>query len=114
MRLIVPPVQVELLPVAAIVARMGPDGTPYRGPLTIAPISTDQVIPTAGCYMPEDLTVLATSGGEPYTGPYIFTPTDEAQTVQIQGKTAQQDITIEAIPSNWGRIEWNGVALSVF
>lgn len=114
MTLIVPPVQVEIQPVAAVVARMGPDGTPYRGPLQIAPKITDQVIPTAGCYMPEDLVILASSGGEPYTGPYTFTPTAEAQTIQIQGKTAQQDITIEAIPSNWGRIEWNGVALSVF
>lgn len=51
---------------------------------------------------------------KPYQGEYVFTPSDQEQTIQIQGKTAAQNIVIEAIPSNWGRIAWNGYAVTVY
>ena len=56
------------------------------------------------------------SGGTPvpkYTGPYEFTPTDEAQTVTITGKQATQDITINPIPSNYGRVSYNGRIITI-
>ena len=54
------------------------------------------------------------SGDVPlYTGPYVFTPTDDAQTVQVSGKKATENITINPIPSNYGRITWNGATLTV-
>lgn len=49
-----------------------------------------------------------------YTGPYEFTPGDEAQTVQIARKMATQDIKIHPVPSNYGKISWNGSVLTVF
>lgn len=49
----------------------------------------------------------------PYTGEYEFTPTDEAQTIPIFGKTATRDIVINPIPSNYGKISWNGSTLTV-
>ena len=48
-----------------------------------------------------------------YHGPYEFTPTDEIQVVQIGGKQATEDIIIGAIPSNYGRIEWNGAIMTI-
>lgn len=49
-----------------------------------------------------------------YSGPYEFTPGDEAQTVQIARKMATQNITIHPVPSNYGKISWNGSVLTVF
>lgn len=49
----------------------------------------------------------------PYTGDYEFTPADEAQTIPIYGKTATRDIVINPIPSNYGKITWNGSTLTV-
>ena len=48
-----------------------------------------------------------------YNGATEFTPSDEAQTIEIAGKTATQNITINPIPSNYGKITWNGSALTV-
>ena len=48
-----------------------------------------------------------------YTGAYSFTPSQEAQTVQISGKVALQNITVEAIPSYYGRITYNGSSIKV-
>ena len=49
----------------------------------------------------------------PYAGDYEFTPTDEAQTIPMYGKTATRDIVINPIPSNYGKITWNGSTLTV-
>lgn len=49
-----------------------------------------------------------------YTGPYEFTPGDETQTVRIARKEALQDIVIHPVPSNYGKISWNGSVLTVF
>lgn len=48
-----------------------------------------------------------------YVGPYSFTPTDTEQVIEIAGLTAAHDITVEAIPSNYGLITWNGSVLTV-
>ena len=57
------------------------------------------------------------SVGEHYTpdyeGPYEFTPTNSAQVVLIDGKKATEDIIIGAIPSNYGRIVWNGAVMTI-
>lgn len=49
-----------------------------------------------------------------YSGPYEFTPGDETQTVQIARKMATQNIKINPVPSNYGKISWNGSVLTVF
>ena len=48
-----------------------------------------------------------------YDGDYEFTPSNEAQTVQIKGLTAKDNITISPIPSNYGKITWDGATLKV-
>ena len=49
----------------------------------------------------------------PYRGEYEFTPSEETQTVPINGLRATRNITINPIPSNYGKISWNGSALTV-
>ena len=49
----------------------------------------------------------------PYTGEYEWTPTEEPQTIPICDKTATRDIVINPIPSNYGKISWNGSTLTV-
>lgn len=48
-----------------------------------------------------------------YEGPYEYTPTQELQTVLIQAQMATRNITINPIPSNYGKITWNGSTLTV-
>lgn len=50
---------------------------------------------------------------EPYEGAYEFTPSGVAQTIAISGKISEHDITINPIPSNYGRIDWNGSTLQI-
>ena len=50
---------------------------------------------------------------EPYEGEYEITPTDETQVLQTAGKWDRENITIKAIPSNYGRITWDGHTITV-
>lgn len=51
--------------------------------------------------------------GDHYHGAYTFTPTNEVQVVDIHGLVADEDIVIDAIPSNYGLVEWDGSILTV-
>ena len=48
-----------------------------------------------------------------YDGSYTFTPGAEAQVISTEDLVMDNDITIEAIPSNYGLITWNGSYLTV-
>lgn len=48
-----------------------------------------------------------------YEGEYTFVPTEQTQIIPTKGKSMAQDIVIQAIPSNYGRIVWNGSTLTV-
>lgn len=48
-----------------------------------------------------------------YDGSYDFTPSEQAQTIEISDKTARANIIIEPIPSNYGRITYNGSTIMV-
>lgn len=48
-----------------------------------------------------------------YDGVLEFTPSEQSQTIEISGKMAAADIVVNPIPSNYGRIEWNGSFLAV-
>ena len=64
----------------------------------------------------EQIEMKVVSGGHTYPtyqGPYTFTPSAEEQTIEISRMVARQDITIGAIPSNYGRITWDGSTLTV-
>ena len=52
-------------------------------------------------------------GGDPYTGQTVVTPTDYTQVLYTFGKTVGDNITINPIPSNYGKIGWNGAWLTV-
>lgn len=48
-----------------------------------------------------------------YAGEYHITPSDEVQVIPMQFMMASQNVTIDAIPSNYGLISWNGSVLTV-
>lgn len=50
---------------------------------------------------------------EAYAGPYTVTPSDEAQVLHTDEKRMTGDVTVEKIPSNYGKITWNGSVLTV-
>ena len=57
--------------------------------------------------------VIVSGLNERYDGSYEFTPGDTEQTIPIADKTATADIIIKPIPSNYGKISWNGSVLTV-
>ena len=48
-----------------------------------------------------------------YEGDYEFTPSDEQQTIATTNKLLLDNIIINPVPSNYGKIEWNGSYLTV-
>lgn len=58
-------------------------------------------------------TTIQATTGEHYEGPTEVTPTEETQTLLTQGLFMDQDITVAPIPSNYGRITWDGSILTV-
>ena len=57
---------------------------------------------------------LTISGSIPaYPGSYTATPSDSVQTLPVSGWLMAQNITINPIPSNYGKISWDGVSLTV-
>ena len=48
-----------------------------------------------------------------YTGRTEITPSEDTQVLQTASKTVVQDIIVNPIPSNYGRITWNGSTLTV-
>ena len=52
-------------------------------------------------------------GAVPYDGEYDVTPTDEVQILETRGLMMRRNVTIGAIPSNYGRVSWNGFELTV-
>lgn len=56
---------------------------------------------------------IKTGAPQSYAGEYEFTPTEQEQIIPIEGKVAGQNITINPIPSNYGRITWDGTTLTV-
>lgn len=48
-----------------------------------------------------------------YEGIYEVTPGPEAVTLETAGLVMARNVTINPIPSNYGRITWNGSTLTV-
>lgn len=53
------------------------------------------------------------SGTSTFAGEYTSTPTTSAQTFATAGKRMASDFVVEAIPSNYGLITWDGSKLTV-
>ena len=51
--------------------------------------------------------------GEAYAGPYEVTPGAQPVTLTTAGLTMAQNVTVGAIPSNYGRITWDGSIITV-
>lgn len=50
---------------------------------------------------------------DPYEGSYVVTPSDQTQTLLTDGKSMAHNVTVNPIPSNWGRVAWNGSWLTI-
>ena len=48
-----------------------------------------------------------------YSGPYEVTPSQQTQTLPTANKTLSQNVTVNPIPSNYGKITWDGRILTV-
>lgn len=48
-----------------------------------------------------------------YAGSYTITPAAEAQTLATANRLLSRDIVVEAIPSNYGLITYNGSIITV-
>ncbi len=48
-----------------------------------------------------------------YSGQTEITPSEETQTLQTANMAVLQNIVINPIPSNYGKITWNGSTLTV-
>lgn len=88
---------------------------PIEVPMTVA---VDRVLIPMGVETQHEIAMTigatyAMSTADDYEGAYEFTPTESTQTVQIEGKKATQDIVINPIPTNYGRITWNGSYIKV-
>ena len=52
-------------------------------------------------------------GGRRYEGEYNIRPQPYAQTLPTASRKMERDVTVEAIPSNYGLITWDGSKLRV-
>lgn len=48
-----------------------------------------------------------------YHGTYSVTPSATRQVLPTAGMALREDVTVEPIPSNYGRIDWDGSVLMV-
>lgn len=51
---------------------------------------------------------------QPYEDDYIVTPSEQEQTLETSGKRLAQNVIVEPIPSNYGRISYNGSVITVW
>lgn len=58
-------------------------------------------------------TVIVSSMVPDYQGTYTITPGDEVIVLNTSGMKMERDVTIDKIPSNYGKIGWNGSYLTV-
>jgi len=49
----------------------------------------------------------------PWEGSYVFTPTQSRQVVPVVGLRMTQNMVINPIPSNYGKIGWDGFTMTV-
>lgn len=61
-----------------------------------------------------NISVPERSGGNPYQGQYEVTPSEETIVLETKNKTMNHNVTVNAIPSNYGRISWDGTTITVW
>lgn len=70
--------------------------------------SRNRTVIPSGAYI-----TVRTSQAEEYHGAYTFTPSSQVQTIETEGLVLTDNITINPIPTNYGRITWDGATLTV-
>lgn len=53
------------------------------------------------------------SSADLYKGAYTFTPSETETVIRTKNLTLVDNITIAPIPSNYGRIDWDGSTLTI-
>lgn len=77
-------------------------------------LSVGDVQPIALSAEPIEPVELTVGGSErPYGGAYRVTPSRSNQVLPTIGRYLDRDIVIEAIPGNYGLVEWNGSVLTI-
>lgn len=80
----------------------------------IIPIIVPMTVEATETTIPMGFDVAVNVGdADPYDGEYEWTPTQETQIIPIRHKMAVSDITINPIPSDYGKITWDGAVLTV-
>ena len=64
--------------------------------------------------MEVDTVVVSAIGEQHYQGETEITPGEDEQVLATAGTVVDEDIRVAAVPSNYGRIAWNGSALLVY
>ena len=84
-------------------------------PVTVAvsAVSIPASVSESSVSVPASPSLVVEIGGVPYSGSYDFTPTDEVQTIACEDRLMMQDITIQPIPSNYGKVSWDGAAITI-
>lgn len=60
-----------------------------------------------------EASIAANRAWDTYSGPTTVTPSDQTQILSTAYKNVASDIVINPIPSNYGRISYNGAVLTV-
>ena len=87
----------------------------------VVPLSVAESAATIGMSIAEDNvtlqvgleTAIEVVEGQAYEGPYSVTPSQQAQTLATEGYLMTGDVVVNPIPSNYGKITWNGAVLTV-
>lgn len=67
----------------------------------------------SGAAIPASVTGITPIIPDPYTGEYEVTPSGETQILATANHGMTRNVIVNPIPSNYGRITWNGAILTV-
>lgn len=90
--------------------------TPITVPMTVSSsvVTVPMEVTASNVPIPMNVsTAYYTSHYDTYGGAYEFAPGDEQQVVQTSNKVLKDDIIIQPIPSNYGKITYDGVVITV-
>ena len=85
----------------------------YKGETIATASNNTKTLKTAGKYLEDDITVTDTTSSVTLQDKAV-TPTESLQTIQADtGYTGLGTVTVDAIPTNYGLITWNGSVLTI-
>jgi len=85
----------------------------YKGSTLTTATNQTRVLETAGKYMEDDVTIVDVTAASSLQSKSV-TPTESQQVVEPDsGYDGLSSVTVGMIPSNYGRITWDGSVLTV-